>query len=243
MTLQYLAGQIQDYYGDGRSLGMNIEYVVEESPLGTAGSVKHAEPLLADGPVLVISGDALTDLDLTAMVDFHFQRDSQFTMALTHVSDPLEYGVINVHGDGRVAQFSEKPSWGGVTSDTVNTGIYIVDPLILARMPGNVRLDWSQDIFPGMLAKGEPFYGWVADGFWCDIGTLREYHRANSDLLTGQLDGGELGQRIGPDVWCGGAVDIAPDAQLYGPIYLGQEVKINRGRHPGTHCHSGLRHR
>ena len=108
MTLQYLAGQIQDYYGDGRSLGMNIEYVVEESPLGTAGSVKHAEPLLADGPVLVISGDALTDLDLTAMVDFHFQRDSQFTMALTHVSDPLEYGVINVHGDGRVgAVFGE----------------------------------------------------------------------------------------------------------------------------------------
>lgn len=229
MTLQYLAGQIQDYYGDGKSLGMNIEYVIEESPLGTAGSVKNAEPLLDDAPVLVISGDALTDLDLTAMVDFHSERGSEFTMALTHVPDPLEYGVINVGPDGRVAQFAEKPSWGGVTSDTVNTGIYIVDRQLLARMARNVRLDWSQDIFPTMLAKSQPFYGWVGDGYWCDIGTLREYHRANSDLLTGQLYAGDLGQRIGPDVWCGGSVDIAPDAQLYGPIYLGQEVKIKRG--------------
>ncbi len=229
MTLQYLAGQIQDYYGDGKSWGLNIRYVIEEAPLGTAGSVRNADFLFKDEPILVISGDALTDLDLTAMVEFHRARRSHFTMALTHVPDPLEYGVINVRLDGRIAQFAEKPSWGGVTSDTVNTGIYIVEPQVMARMPRNTRLDWSQDIFPGMLARGEPFYGWVGEGYWCDIGTLREYHRANSDLLTGRLDLGQIGARVGSGIWAGGAVEIAPDAQLFGPIYLGDEVKIKRG--------------
>ena len=106
-------------------------------------------------------------------------------MALYHVPDPLEYGVINVHEDGRVAQFLEKPSWGGVTSDTVNTGIYVVQPEVLRRIPSGERVDWSQDIFPGMLTRGEPLYGYIADGYWCDIGTLGEYHRANADLLNG----------------------------------------------------------
>ena len=230
MTLQYLAAQIQDYYGDGKTLGMNIEYVVEEAPLGTAGSVKNAEALLVDHePFLVISGDALTDFDLTALIRYHRDRGAALTMALYRVPDPLEYGVINIHEDGRVAHFLEKPSWGGVTSDTVNTGIYILQPEVLARIPSGERVDWSQDVFPGMLTRGEALYGYVAAGYWCDIGTLGEYYRANADLLSGRLNLGELGTRIGPDVWADGTVDIAPDAQLIGPIFLGDEVKINRG--------------
>jgi len=230
MTLQYLAAQIQDYYGDGKSLGMNIEYVIEESPLGTAGSVKNAEPLLVENePFLVISGDALTDFDLTALIHFHRDRDAALTMALYRVSNPLEYGVINIHEDGSVAHFLEKPSWGGVTSDTVNTGIYVVQPEVLNRIPAGERVDWSQDVFPGMLTRREALYGYVAGGYWCDIGTLGEYYRANADLMSGRLNLGELGTRIGPDVWADGTVDIAPDAQLIGPIYLGDEVKINRG--------------
>ena len=230
MTLQYLAAQIQDYYGDGKALGMNIEYVIEESPLGTAGGVKNASPLLTDHePLLVISGDALTDFDLTALICYHRDRNAALTMALYRVPDPLEYGVINVHDDGRVAHFLEKPSWGGVTSDTVNTGIYVVQSDVLAHISENTRVDWSQDVFPGMLARREALYGYVADGYWCDIGTLGEYYRANADLLSGRLNLGELGTRIGPDVWADGTVDIAPDAQLIGPIYLGDEVKINRG--------------
>ena len=230
MTLQYLAAQIQDYYGDGKTLGMNIEYVIEEAPLGTAGSVKNAETLLVDHePFLVISGDALTDFDLTALIRYHRDRGATLTMALYRVPDPLEYGVINIQEDGRVAHFLEKPSWGGVTSDTVNTGIYLLQPEVLARIPSGERVDWSQDVFPAMLARGEALYGYVADGYWCDIGTLGEYYRANADLLSGRLHLGELGTRIGPDVWADGTVDIAPDAQLIGPIYLGDEVKINRG--------------
>jgi mannose-1-phosphate guanylyltransferase / phosphomannomutase len=230
MTLQYLAAQIQDYYGDGKALGMNIEYVIEETPLGTAGSVKNAEALLVDhGPFLVISGDALTDFDLTALTRYHRDRGAALTMALNRVPNPLEYGVINIHEDGRVAHFLEKPSWGGVTSDTVNTGIYLVQPEALDRIPTGARVDWSQDVFPGMLARGEALYGYIAAGYWCDIGTLGEYWRANADLLSGRLDLGELGTRVGPDVWAEGTVDIAPDAQLIGPIFLGDEIKINRG--------------
>lgn len=230
MTLQYLASQIQDYYGDGRSLGMNIEYVIEEMPLGTAGSVKFAQSLLPDDePFLVISGDALTDFDLTALVRFHQERRALLTMALCHVPDPLDYGVINIREDGRVAQFMEKPSWGEVTSDTVNTGIYVVEPAALADIPGDVRVDWSQDVFPGMLARDEAIYGYVANGYWCDIGTLEEYHRANADLLFGKLDLGELGPRIGADIWADETVQVAPDAQLIGPLFLGEGVKIMSG--------------
>jgi mannose-1-phosphate guanylyltransferase/phosphomannomutase len=230
MTLGYLAAQIQDDYGDGRSLDMNIEYVIEESPLGTAGGVKNAQHLLVDyEPFLVISGDSLTDFDLTALSQFHRQRGAALTMALYRVPDPLEYGVINIREDGRVAQFLEKPTWGEVTSDTVNTGIYVVQPEVLAHIPTDQRADWSQDIFPGMLARGEALYGYVAAGYWCDIGTLSEYHRANADLLSGRLNLGDLGQRIGPDIWVGGPVHIAPDAHLIGPIYLGEEVQIKSG--------------
>jgi mannose-1-phosphate guanylyltransferase/phosphomannomutase len=230
ITLQYLAAQIQDYYGDGKAFGMNIDYVIEESPLGTAGSVKNAQPYLEqDQPFLVISGDALTDFDLTQLVAYHRRRAALLTMALYHVPDPLEYGIINVHEDGRVAQFLEKPKWGAVTSDTVNTGIYVVQPEVLKRIPTDRPVDWSQHVFPQMLAAGEELYAYIADGYWCDIGTLGEYQRANFDLLNGLLHLGELGEHIGGGIWTGGPVEIAPDAQIFGPAYLGEEVQIKAG--------------
>ncbi len=201
LTVQYLAAQIQDYYGDGRALGMNIEYVVEESPLGTAGSVRNAyDRLCKDEPILVISGDALTDFDLTLLLAEHRRRGAALTMALTRVPNPLEYGVINIDDDNRVQQFLEKPSWGAVTSDTVNTGIYALEPEVLKRIPPHTRLDWSQDIFPGMLSSGAPLYGHVAEGYWCDIGAIPEYQKANTDLLNARLNLGDLGERIGPDI-------------------------------------------
>ncbi len=230
ITLQYMATQVQDYFGDGRSLGMNIDYAIEESPLGTAGSVKNAHPYVADGePFLVISGDALTDFDLTALLKYHRGRGALLTMALYHVSDPLDYGVINVREDGRIAQLMEKPSWGEVTSDTVNTGVYVVQPEVLDLIPTGRAVDWSQNVFPEMLTRGEGIYGYVADGYWCDIGTLNEYRRANGDLLNGRLRLGDLGQHIGGGIWTGGAVEIAPDAQLFGPVYLGEEVQVKGG--------------
>ncbi|MGQ9491622.1 MAG: sugar phosphate nucleotidyltransferase [Anaerolineae bacterium] len=230
VTLQYLPSLIQDYFGDGKSLEMRIQYVVEEVPLGTAGSVKNAQAYLpSDEPFLVISGDALTDFDLTGLIAFHRERKASLTMALYRVANPLEFGVINVREDGRVVQFLEKPNWGAVTSDTVNTGIYVVQPELLARVPENQLVDWSQHIFPQLLGRKEALYGYIAQGYWCDIGTLSEYQRANADLLNRRLFLGELGKHIGGGIWAGGPVEIAPDAQLYGPIFLGEEVKIKGG--------------
>jgi mannose-1-phosphate guanylyltransferase / phosphomannomutase len=230
VTLQYLPNLIQDYFGDGKSMGVNIDYVIEDSPLGTAGSVKNAQSYLADDePFLVISGDALTDFDLTDIVEHHRQREALVTVALYHVPNPLEYGVVNVSADGRIIQFLEKPGWGEVTSDAVNTGIYVIQPEVLDRIPAGQNLDWSHDVFPAMLAQDEALYGYVTSGYWCDTGTLTEYHRANADLLNGAVNLGELGQHIGGGIWTGGQVEIAPDAQLFGPIYLGQEVKVKGG--------------
>ncbi|MHB0859448.1 MAG: sugar phosphate nucleotidyltransferase [Anaerolineae bacterium] len=228
ITLQYMAEDIQDYFGDGQSLGMNIQYSVEETPLGTAGSVKQAQEFL-DETFIVISGDAVTDIDLTEVIEYHRSKESVATITLHRVSDPLEYGVIIINENGRIQQFLEKPSWGEVISDTVNTGIYVLEPQVLDAFEAGLNFDFSKDLFPIMLARGEPMYGFVAGGYWCDVGNIAEYMRASNDVLEGRVEVGSLGRQIGPGIWCEEGVEIAPDAQLYGPVYLGREVKIKGG--------------
>ncbi|MCL6430777.1 MAG: mannose-1-phosphate guanyltransferase [Anaerolineae bacterium] len=228
VTLQYMADVIQDHFGDGHNLGMNIQYSIEETPLGTAGSVKNAQQFL-DDTFLVISGDALTDFDLTEIVRQHKTRGAAATLTLYRVPNPLEYGVIVLDGDGRVQQFLEKPSWGEVISDTVNTGIYVLEPKVLDYIEPGVPFDFSKDLFPFMLQHGDPLYGYVASGYWCDIGDLQEYMRATADMLEGRVHLEPLGHQIGGGIWCEDEVEIAPDAQLYGPIYLGYAVKLKGG--------------
>lgn len=228
VTLQYRAEDIQDHFGDGRNFGVKIRYSVEEVPLGTAGSVKMAEALL-DEPFIVISGDALTDFDLSAIIKFHNERKAMATLTLTRVPNPLEYGLVIVAEDGRVVQFQEKPSWGEVFSDTVNTGIYVIDPKIFDYMEKNTSYDWSQNIFPQMLENGDPIYGYVASGYWSDVGSLHDYMRSNADMLERKINLEMPGRHIGANIWVEDDVEIAPDAQLYGPIYLGLGVKIKGG--------------
>lgn len=228
VTLQYKAEDIQDHFGDGKSYGVNIKYSVEEVPLGTAGSVKLAEELL-DETFIVISGDALTDFDLTAIIDYHNEHRAIATLTLTRVANPLEYGVVIIEDDGKVRQFQEKPSWGEVFSDTVNTGIYVLDPKIFEYMDKGGNYDWSQQIFPQMLEKGDSIYGYVADGYWSDVGSLGDYIRSTADLLEGKINIDMPGTDLGGRIWVEDDVEIAPDAQLYGPIYLGEGVKIKGG--------------
>ena len=229
MTLQYMAATIEDYYGDGSGYGVNIRYVVEDTPLGTAGSVANARQYL-DEPFIVISGDALTNFNLREIISYHEEKQAEATIVLYHVTEPLDYGVIVTDQDGRITRFLEKPSWGEVASDTVNTGIYVLDPAVLDRIPVNTTYDWASQVFPRMLDSGAPLYGYAAPGYWCDIGNFSEYRRANADLLRGLVfPTSTLGTHIGGDIWVGRDVDIAPDAQLFGPIYLGNEVQIKGG--------------
>ncbi|MCX7838583.1 MAG: mannose-1-phosphate guanyltransferase [Anaerolineae bacterium] len=229
-TLQYRADDIQNYFGDGSQFGIPINYSVEPHPLGTAGSVKYAEKYLArDEPFLVISGDALTDFNLTEIVAFHKRVGAAVTITLYRVPNPLEYGVIIVDNEGRITRFLEKPSWGEVISDTVNTGIYVISPEILDEIESDVPFDFSKDLFPRLMRKGAPLYGYIAEGYWCDVGNLAEYMRATADLLWGKVNVGEIAPKIGKDIYAQEDVEIAPDAQLFGPIFLGRGVKIKGG--------------
>ncbi len=171
VTVQFLASLVRNYFGDGEDFGMSLQYATEEMPLGTAGSVKNAEDELRSGPFVVISGDALTDIDLTALVDYHKKQGALVTVGLTRVPNPLEFGIIIADEDGRIQRFLEKPTWGQVFSDTVNTGIYVMEPEVLAQVPAGEQVDWSGDVFPRLLETGAPLYGWVADGYWEDVGT------------------------------------------------------------------------
>src|SRR5438094_4371750 len=225
VTLQYLASQIQDSFGDGGAIGMRLKYSVEESPLGTGGSVRQIGDALDDA-FIVISGDALTDIDLTKVVAFHRERKAAVTLTLYHVANPLEYGVVITGEDGRISKFLEKPSWGEVFSDTINTGIYVIEPRVLERFGVGEVFDFSKDLFPRLLAEGEPLYGYVAEGYWTDVGSIAEYARANADLLRGKVKGGDLGKELLPGVWTAGDVDIDESARLTGPIFLGAGVKI-----------------
>lgn len=228
VTVQYLADVIQDYFGDGHEMGMSICYSVEDVPLGTAGSVKRAQEHL-DETFIVISGDAVTDFDLQQIVEFHRQKGALVTLTLYRVPNPLEYGVIITDDEGRIQRFLEKPSWGEVISDTVNTGIYVLEPQVLDYFDEDMPFDFSKDLFPIVLERHDSLYGYVASGYWCDVGDIGEYVRASNELLEGKVRVAELGRHIGGNIWCGQDVEIAPDAQLYGPIYLGDEVKIKGG--------------
>src|SRR4029079_16163713 len=195
VTLQYLASVIQDSYGDGGGLGMRLRSRVEETPLGTGGSVRQLAADL-DGTLLVISGDALTDIDLSKVIAFHRERNAAVTLTLVHVPNPLEYGVVITDEDGRITKFLEKPSWGEVFSDTINTGIYVIEPRVLERYAVGEKFDFSKDLFPQLLADGEPLFGYVADGYWTDVGSIDEYSRPNADLLQGKMKSEPLGREV-----------------------------------------------
>src|SRR5580700_7370954 len=186
VTLHYLADEIQGYFGDGSEWGVNLIYSVEDTPLGTAGSVKQAEDDLKDDTFLIISGDALTDIDIDKAIAFHREKKSLATIVLSHVHNPLEFGVVITDDEGSIRRFLEKPSWGEVFSDTVNTGMYILEPSIFKTMQADTPYDWSQDIFPRLLQEEQSMYGYVMDEYWTDVGSLQQYRQAQYEMLQGK---------------------------------------------------------
>ena len=229
VTVQFLASLVRNYFGDGEDVGMSLQYATEEMPLGTAGSVKNAEDELRAGPFLVISGDALTDIDLSALVRYHQENSALVTVALTRVPNPLEFGIIIVDEDGRIQRFLEKPTWGQVFSDTVNTGIYVMEPEVLAEVPAGVSVDWSGDVFPQLLKSGAPLYGWIADGYWEDVGSHESYLKAQADVLSGRVEAEIDGFEVSPGVWVSEGAEVDPEALLSGPLCIGDYAKIEAG--------------
>jgi mannose-1-phosphate guanylyltransferase/phosphomannomutase len=225
VTVAFLPQSIRSYFGDGSSLGVEIEYSVEETPLGTAGSVRLASGRL-DDTTLVISGDALCDIDVTRLIEFHREKGAAVTIGLKSVENPLEFGIVVTDEDGRVERFLEKPGWGQVFSDTINTGIYVLEPEVLKHVPRNRPYDFSKELFPLLLEMGRPIYGHVCDGYWQDIGNLDQYRQANFDALDERVRLQVPGIRIRGNVWIGEGVDLDRIEEIEGPAFIGSDCRI-----------------
>jgi mannose-1-phosphate guanylyltransferase/phosphomannomutase len=228
-TVHFLASIVRNFFGDGSDLGVSLSYVTEEEPLGTAGSVKNAAPLLEqDDRLLILSGDSLTDVDLTELVKFHESKGAAVTVTLKRVEDPLEFGIVITDDDGRVERFLEKPGWGEVFSDTINTGIYVIQREILDLVPEG-EVDFSKDLFPKLLEMGLPMYGYVTDRYWTDVGTLEAYMAAHRAVLDREVEVEIEGFELRDGVWLGEGGEVDPDAAITGPVYIGENSRVEAG--------------
>lgn len=231
VTLQYLPDRVSDYFGDGEQFGVSMRYYVENEPLGTAGSVRQAKDFLTE-TFVVLSGDGVTDCDLTEVLSFHRARGAMATLVLKRVEAPLEYGVVVADGQGRVQRFVEKPGWGEVFSDTVNTGIYILEPEVLDRIPSDRPYDFGHELFPEMLRAGLPLYACVTDGYWCDIGDVSAYLRAHMDAMEGQIN---LPMPVRGGVCRMPGCRVERGAVLEGPCYIGEGAVVKAGARIGAY--------
>lgn len=225
--LYYQPEVITTYFGNGSAFGIDMHYVQSEADFGTAGSVRNAYEFL-DERFIIISGDVLTDFNLSKAIAFHEEKKARATVVLTRVPDPLSFGVVMTNEDGKISRFLEKPQWGEVFSDTINTGIYILEPDVLDLIPYKREYDFSKDLFPRMLEEDLGLYGYIAEGYWRDVGNLTEYQVAHQDALRGVVKIDIPGKRRG-NVYMGEGTFIADDVQFEGTVVLGENVTIGRG--------------
>ncbi|MBL8775732.1 MAG: NTP transferase domain-containing protein [Acidimicrobiales bacterium] len=235
VTVAFMANAIRTYFGDGSEFGVRMVYATEETPLGTAGSVRNAMDEL-DERFLVISGDVLTDIDLGEIVRFHDENKAMATIGLVPVENPLEFGIVITNEDGSIERFLEKPTWGQVFSDTINTGIFVLEPEIFDYIEPGRPVDFSSEVFPALLAEGRPLFGAVSEGYWEDVGTLEAYLRAHKDALDAKVALDIPGFRMSEGVWVGEGVEVHPDAILEGPAVIGENCRIEAGARLGEYA-------
>jgi mannose-1-phosphate guanylyltransferase len=233
LSMCYLPGVIQEYFGDGSAFGVRLDYVIEENALGTAGAVKYVQEqgyLDEREPFFVLNGDILTDLDLQAMLSFHQSHRAVGTIALTPVEDVRAYGLVETDTSRRVRRFIEKPkTLEGITTDLINAGTYILDPAVLRLVPSGQFYQFEQGLFPTLLAEGKALFGYPDTSYWLDIGTPEKYKTANIDMLRGLVHGQINGEQRDERVWVGAGCEIDPTAELIGPVVLGNGCVIGPG--------------
>lgn len=232
-TLGYLPDAIPDYFGDGSDFGVNIEYFIEKMPLGTAGGVKRAACFL-DETFIVLSGDGVTDLDITAAVEFHRRKGALATLVLRKDENPSEYGVVCTDPDGKISAFYEKPGRCDIISDTINTGVYILEPSVLDKIPDDRPFDFGHDLFPQLVREGLPVYGYIMDGYWCDIGDVRAYLEAHAAAMDGRIAlEGIFPRPVRAVVMPGASVDKT--AVLESPCFIASGAQIRAGAQIGAY--------
>ncbi|SET37446.1 mannose-1-phosphate guanylyltransferase / phosphomannomutase [Natronincola peptidivorans] len=244
VTIAHLPTVITDYFGAGEKWGINLQYYVEEVPLGTGGSVKNAAEFI-DDTFIVLSGDSLTDIDIQKAVNFHRKKQSKATLILKKEAVPIEYGVVITDEDGKITRFLEKPSWGEVFSNTINTGMYILEPEVLHYYQKGENFDFSKDLFPKLLADNIPMYGYITEDYWCDVGALDSYTQTHFDILQGKVNIAIDGYQIEEGIWIGEGTQIRDNVSITPPVYVGRDCILEEGSklEPyttiGDHCSIG----
>lgn len=226
MNLHHMPEPITGYFADGSALGMDISYSYEPELLGTAGGVKKNETFLAGGAFLVISGDALTDIDLTGLVAAHRRNRSLATIAVKEVGDPSLFGVLAVDDDQRVVGFQEKPTREEARSRLCNCGIYVFEPEIFEHILPAQFDDFGSRVFPDLLKRHIPFHVFSVENYWSDVGNLAEFVRGNADALTGRVEVALPGEEVRPGVWVDEGAEVAASVRIEPPVVVGQGCRI-----------------
>ena len=236
VLLYFMPETITSHFGDGSRWGVHMTYITPAADLGTAGAVRFAAEESGE-PVLVMSADVLTDFDLESAAAFHRAKGAEATMVLTRVEQPLAYGIVITDDEGRILRFLEKPAWGEVFSDTINTGIYLLEPSVFGAIPPNRPYDFGKELFPALLASGRSLWGHVARGYWRDVGDLTEYRTAHIDLLRGAVGvdiPGERHEGAGHTVWLDEGARVDYSARLTGSVIVGRNAHIAPGARVGN---------
>jgi mannose-1-phosphate guanylyltransferase len=228
LAVQYLADRFRESLGDGSRLGLKVHIVEEPEPRGTAGAVKYVEQML-DGTTFVFNGDVMTDIDLREMLNFHRERGSKLTIALTPVEDPTAFGLVETDADGRVNRFLEKPRPEDVTTDMINAGTYIIEPELLRYVPPNQHYMFERGLFPVVLQTRDPMYGYPSRAYWTDVGKPSTYLEVHHDILIGKLHYQFRGRQVAERAWLEEGAEIHDSTQLVGPVVLGPGVRVERG--------------
>src|SRR5215831_13715353 len=210
ISLNYQPRRIEEIFGDGSETGLAIKYVVEPAPLGTAGAVRYAGESLRES-VVVFNGDVLTEIDLRAVVALHRERKAKATIVLTPVSNPAAYGLVETDGDGNITRFLEKPKPEEITCDTINAGIYILEPDTFDRIPKDTAWSIERSFFPSLIERQETFIGYIYRGYWIDIGTPEKYIQVHRDIMDGRFVHSALPFSTGAN---GHRALISPQARL-----------------------------
>ena len=241
LSLNYQPRRIEDIFGDGTDLGLRIRYVVEPQPLGTAGAVKYAEEFLTDS-VVVFNGDVLTQVDLASVIRLHRERKARATIVLTPVENPTAYGLVETDADGNVKRFLEKPSPDEITCDTINAGIYVLEPETFDRIPANTNWSIERSYFPSLVERAETFVAYIYRGYWIDIGTREKYMQVHRDIMDGRYLAPPF-SGASAMAWVAPGAKIEDGARIEGPCFIDEDVTIKAGARIGPysvigrHCH------
>ncbi len=231
INLHYLSDAIKNVLGDGSKYGVKLFYSYESEPLGTAGAVKNAEEFFNDEPMLVFNGDVLTDIDLTAVIETHKRTQAKATLTLIKVQDPTQFGLVFLDGEKRITRFHEKPTAEEAAMfkvDTVNAGIYVLDPDVFQYVPKNEPHMFERGLFPHLLNIDARMSGHVSGAYWIDIGNPGKYMEAHVDVLRGRVKVDMPATELAPNLWVAEGTHIDDSAEIRGPAFIGSGSKIRK---------------